>query len=74
MITALAGNQFSCYSFVLARPWVEFSTLVAARWLPAWQQPKSGRVQGVADLATTSLVAMASLTAGGLHGWLMFLF
>ena len=31
-----------------------------------------GRVQGVADLATTALVAMASLTAGGLHsqfGW-----
>jgi ribose/xylose/arabinose/galactoside ABC-type transport system permease subunit len=31
-----------------------------------------GRVQGLADLATTSLVALASLTAGVLHsqfGW-----
>ena len=31
-----------------------------------------GRVQGAADLVTTSLVALASLTAGSLHsqfGW-----
>ena len=44
------------------------STLVAS----VATAEERGRVQGVADLATTSLVAMASLTAGGLHsqfGW-----
>ena len=37
---------------------------------------EKGRVQGVADLATTSLVALASLFAGGLHsqfGWDVFI-
>lgn len=75
MITALAGNQFSHYFialFLLGLGWnflyIGGSTLVAS----VATAEERGRVQGVADLATTSLVAMASLTAGGLHsqfGW-----
>lgn len=75
MITALAGNQFLHYFialFLLGLGWnflyIGGSTLVAS----VATAEERGRVQGVADLATTSLVAMASLTAGGLHsqfGW-----
>ena len=75
MITALAGVQFSHYFvalLLLGLGWnflyIGGSTLVAS----VATSEERGRVQGVADLATTSLVAMASLTAGGLHsqfGW-----
>ena len=75
MVTALAGEQFIHYFmalFLLGLGWnflyVGGSTLVAT----VATSEERGRVQGVADLATTSLVAMASLTAGGLHsqfGW-----
>ena len=75
MATALAGDQFIHYFvalFLLGLGWnflyVGGSTLVAS----VATAEERGRVQGVADLATTSLVAMASLTAGGLHsqfGW-----
>ena len=75
MATALAGDQFIHYFvalFLLGLGWnflyIGGSTLVAS----VATAEERGRVQGVADLATTSLVAMASLTAGGLHsqfGW-----
>ena len=75
MATALAGDQFIHYFvalFLLGLDWnflyIGGSTLVAS----VATAEERGRVQGVADLATTSLVAMASLTAGGLHsqfGW-----
>ena len=75
MATALAGDQFSHYFvalFLLGLGWnflyIGGSTLLAS---VATAQER-GRIQGVADLATTSLVALASLTAGGLHsqyGW-----
>lgn len=75
MVTALAGYHFIHYFaalFLLGLGWnflyIGGSTLVAS----VATAEERGRVQGVADLATTSLVAMASLTAGGLHsqfGW-----
>ena len=75
MITALAGNQFLHYFaalFLLGLGWnflyIGGSTLVAS----VATAEERGRVQGVADLATTSTVAMASLTAGVLQsqfGW-----
>ena len=75
MVTTLAGDQFSHYFaalFMLGLGWnflyIGGSTLVAS----VATAEERGRAQGVADLATTSLVAMASLTAGGLHsqfGW-----
>ena len=75
MATALAGDQFIHYFvalLLLGLGWnflyIGGSTLVAS----VATAEERGRVQGVADLATTSLVAMASLTAGGLHsqfGW-----
>ena len=75
MVTALVGDQFSHYFvalFLLGFGWnflyIGGSTLVAS----VATAEERGRVQGVADLTTTSLVAMASLTAGGLHsqfGW-----
>ena len=75
MITALAGDKFSHYFaalLLLGLGWnvlfIGGSTLVAS----VATAEERGRVQGVADLATTSLVAVASLTAGGLHsqfGW-----
>ena len=75
MVTALAGDQFSNYFvalFLIGLGWnflyIGGSTLVAS----VATAEERGRVQGVADLTTTSLVAMASLTAGGLHsqfGW-----
>jgi len=75
MVTALIGDQFSHYFvtlFLLGFGWnllyIGGSTLVAS----VATAEERGRVQGVADLTTTSLVAMASLTAGGLHsqfGW-----
>ena len=75
MVTALAGDHFTHYFvalFLLGLGWnflyIGGSTLVAS----VATAEERGRVQGVADLATTSLVAMASLTAGGLHsqfGW-----
>ena len=75
MATALVGDQFIHYFmalFLLGLGWnflyIGGSTLVAS----VATAEERGRVQGVADLATTSLVAMASLTAGGLHsqfGW-----
>ena len=79
MITALAGGQFLHYFvalFLLGLGWnflIGGSTLVAS----VATAEERGRVQGVADLATTSLVAMASLTAGGLHsefGWDVLIF
>ena len=79
MITALAGDRFLHYFvalFVVGLGWnflyIGGSALVAS---VATAQEK-GRVQGVADLATTSLVALASLSAGGLHsqfGWDIFI-
>ena len=75
MATAWAGDQFIHYFvalFLLGLGWnflyIGGSTLVAS----VATAEERGRVQGVADLATTSLVAVASLTAGGLHsqfGW-----
>ena len=75
IITALAGNQFLHYFvalFLLGLGWnflyIGGSTLVAS----VATAEERGRVQGVADLATTSLVAVSSLAAGGLHsqfGW-----
>ena len=75
MITALARDQLIHYFhalFLLGFGWnflyVGGSTLVAS----VATAEERGRVQGLADLATTSLVAVASLTAGGLHsqfGW-----
>ena len=75
MVTAFVGDQFSHYFvalFLLGFGWnflyIGGSTLVAS----VATAEERGRVQGVADLTTTSLVAMASLTAGGLHsqfGW-----
>ena len=74
-VTALVGDQFSHYFvalFLIGLGWnflyIGGSTLVAS----VATAEERGRVQGVADLTTTSLVAMASLTAGGLHsqfGW-----
>ena len=78
MITALADDQFSHYFvalFLVGLGWnflyIGGSTLVAS----VATAEERGRVRGVADLAT-SLVAIASLTAGGLHSGLdgMFLF
>ena len=79
MITALAGDQFSHYFVALVLIgfgwnflYIGGSTLVAS----VAAAEERGRVQGVADLATTSLVAVASLTAGGLHsqfGWDIFI-
>ena len=79
MITALAGDQFLYYFvalFLAGLGWnflyIGGSSLVASL---ATAEEK-GRVQGVADLATTSLVALASLSAGGLHsqfGWDIFI-
>jgi len=73
--TALMATGFVHYFsalFLLGLGWnflyIGGSTLVASVATPE----ERGRVQGVADLATTSLVAVASLTAGGLHsqfGW-----
>ena len=74
MTTALAGDQFSHYFvalFLLGLGW-NFSISVATLVASVATAEERGRVQGVADLATTSLVAVASLTAGGLHsqfGW-----
>ena len=75
MVTALIGDQFSHYFlalFLIGLGWnflyIGGSTLVAS----VATAEERGRVQGVADLTTTSLVAIASLTAGGLHsqfGW-----
>ena len=75
MVTALVGDQFSHYFvalFLIGLGWnflyIGGSTLVAS----VATAEERGRVQGVADLTTTSLVALASLTAGGLHsqfGW-----
>ena len=75
MVTALAGDKFSNYFvalFLIGLGWnflyIGGSTLVAS----VATAEERGRVQGVADLTTTSLVALASLTAGGLHsqfGW-----
>ena len=75
MVTAFVGDQFLHYFvalFLLGFGWnflyIGGSTLVAS----VATAEERGRVQGVADLTTTSLVAMASLTAGGLHsqfGW-----
>ena len=75
IVMALAGDKFMHYFtalFLLGLGWnflyIGGSTLVA-RVATAEER---GRVQGAADLATTSLVALASLTAGGLHsqfGW-----
>ena len=79
MITALAGDQFLNYFvglFLLGLGWnflyIGGSALVAS----VATAEERGRVQGVADLATTSLVASASLTAGVLHsqfGWDVFI-
>jgi len=73
--TTLMATGFMHYFsalFLLGLGWnflyIGGSTLVASVATPE----ERGRVQGVADLATTSLVAVASLTAGGLHsqfGW-----
>jgi len=75
MVTALSGHAFIHYFaalFLLGLGWnflyIGGSALVASVATPE----ERGRVQGIADLATTSLVALASLTAGGLHsqfGW-----
>jgi MFS family permease len=75
IVMALAGDKFTHYFttlFLLGLGWnflyIGGSTLVA-RVATAEER---GRVQGAADLAITSLVAFASLTAGGLHsqfGW-----
>ena len=75
MVAALAGDQFSNYFmalFLLGLGWnflyIGGSTMVAS----VATAEERGRVQGLADLATTSLVALASLTAGVLHsqfGW-----
>ena len=79
MITALAGDRFLHYLaalFLLGLGWnflyIGGSALVAS----VATAEEKGRVQGVADLATTSLVALASLSAGGLHsqfGWDIFI-
>ena len=79
MITALAGDRFLHYFvalFVVGLGWnflyIGGSALVAS----VATAEEKGRVQGVADLATTSLVALASLSAGGLHsqfGWDIFI-
>ncbi len=75
IIVALSGTDFIHYFsalFLLGLGWnflyIGGSSMVAS----VANAEERGRVQGVADLATTSLVAMASLTAGGLHsqfGW-----
>ena len=75
MTTALAGDQFLHYFVALfllglqwSFPYIGGSTLVVS----VATAEERGRVQGVSDLATTSLVAAAFLTAGGLHsqfGW-----
>ena len=79
MITALVGDRFLHYFtalFLLGLGWnflyIGGSGLVAS----VATAEEKGRVQGVADLATTSLVALASLSAGGLHsqfGWDIFI-
>ena len=79
IVTALAGDQFLHYFlalFLLGLGWnflyIGGSTLLAS----VATAKERGRVQGVADLATTSLVAMASLTAGVLHsqfGWVILI-
>ena len=79
MITALAGDQFLYYFvalFLAGLGWnflyIGGSSLVAS----VATAEEKGRVQGVADLATTSSVALASLFAGGLHsqfGWDVFI-
>ena len=73
--SALAGDNFVHYLVALLLTglgwnflYVGGSTLVAT----VATDEERGRVQGIADLATTSLVAVASFFAGGLHsqfGW-----
>ena len=68
MVTAFFGDQFSHYFVALFL--LGFGEFPLYRWYAGCRvatAEERGRVQGVADLTTTSLVAMASLTAGGLH-------
>lgn len=75
IIMALNGDNFIQYFIVLALIGLGWNFLYiggSALVVQVATAAERGRVQGAADLATTSLVAFASLIAGSLHsqfGW-----
>ena len=70
MSTALAGNRLLHYFLALFLAGLGWNFLYiggCALVASVATAEEKGRVQDLADLATTSLVALASLSAGGLH-------
>ena len=75
MSTALVGDRLLHYFAALFLAGLGWNFLYiggCALVASVAKAEEKGRVQGLADLATTSLVALASLSASGLHshfGW-----